>query len=157
MTGPSFQDKLGRRKGRAIIAFAGSRTRNYLCVVSRQEILIVKIAALGDIAVTSVLLNRIRSELPTARVTWLTGRTGRELVELFAGVDEIVVVDDRALLRGGLFARIGALLRAWKQLLRRRYDRIFLLHADARYRLITLPLFGRTTALEHGRNPLLSR
>jgi heptosyltransferase-2 len=126
-------------------------------VVRRVEILIVKIAALGDIAVTTVLLNRIRSEQPSARVTWLTGTSGRDLVELFPGVDDVIVVDDAALFRGSLLRRVGALVRAWNQLLGRRFDRILLLHADARYRLLTLPVFGKMSSLGHGRNPLLSR
>jgi heptosyltransferase II len=121
--------------------------------VTSERILIVRIAALGDIALTSVLLSRIRAERPGAHVTWLCGEAGAPMVRLF-DVDEVLTVDESALLRGTPGRRAVVLGPLWVQLIRRGFDRILLVHADRRYRLVILPLAGTpVTALEHGVNP----
>jgi len=123
-----------------------------------ERILVVRIAALGDIAVTSTVVARIRAELPDAHVTWLTGRQGRDLVELFDGVDEIVTIDEHALLRGSIVARMREIWRTWKALAGRRFDRILLYHADARYRVLLWPVRARRThSLVLGHNMRFNR
>jgi heptosyltransferase-2 len=103
-----------------------------------ERILIVRLAALGDAVMVSVLLDRIRAELPDARVTWLCGRSTAEIVALF-GPDEIITVNDRAL-AGSLLSRVATVLHAWGLLLRqRRFDRVIVAHADRRYRLLCAP------------------
>jgi heptosyltransferase II len=125
--------------------------------VSTERYLIVKIAALGDIAHTSVLLSRIRAERPGAHVAWLCGEAAAPIVRLFP-VDEILTVNEVDLLRGGLAARSGAVLQVWRELAGRRFDRALLVHADRRYRILTLSLRNTpVAALEHGTNPIPGR
>lgn len=120
--------------------------------------LIVRIAALGDIAVTTVLLNRILAEYPGAHVTWLCGERGEPLVRLFPGVNEVLAVDERRLLRGSLLERLSAVATTWRKLAGLRFDRVLLGHADRRYRALIWPFVGgRVTALSHGGNPLPGR
>lgn len=135
------------------------RTHLIYYSMARRRFLIVRIVALGDIAVTSVLVSRIRAEHPDAHVTWMTGESGAPVVGLFPGVDEVIVVSERALLRGGLLRRIWAVANVWRQLVGRRFQEVFVVHADWRYRLLVLPLlpFARVAMLRHGSNPLLSR
>jgi heptosyltransferase-2 len=126
--------------------------------VAVERILIIKIAALGDIAVASALLSRVSRERAGARVTWLTGERGAELVRLFDGVDEIVAIDETRLLGGSPLDRVRALASAWRRLAYRRFDHVLLLHADRRYRALALGLrFRRLSSLKHGVNPLLER
>jgi heptosyltransferase-2 len=127
-----------------------------------MRFLIVRLAALGDIAVTTPLLSRIRAEHPDAHVAWLCGVAAAPLVSLFPGVDEVITVDERALLRGGVARRSLAMLGLWRRLWGRKYDVVLLLHADRRYRMLTWPLRGaRVHALSHGpgrgANPLPGR
>jgi heptosyltransferase II len=119
--------------------------------------LIIKLAALGDIAVSSALLTRIRSTSPRARVTWLVGEAGAPLVSLF-DVDEVVTVNERALLTGTMAERAAALAGVTARLLGRRFDRAFLVHADSRYRVLTWSLRQTpVSALQHGVNPVANR
>lgn len=111
--------------------------------------LIVRVAALGDIAVASALLRRIRATHPGASVTWLTSARGAELVSLF-GVDEIVAIDEQRLLRGAAPARAGEILKAWRALAGRRFESILVLHADWRYRILTMTARGRIRTLRWG-------
>ena len=120
--------------------------------------LIVRLAGLGDIAVTSTVLARIRDEHPGAHVTWVCGAAARDLVSLFDGVDEIVTVDERRLLRGGAVAQVMEIARLWRRLAFRRFDTVLLYHAAARYRVLVAPvLAGRRLALRHGQNPRPNR
>jgi heptosyltransferase-2 len=127
--------------------------------VSGPRFLIIKIAALGDIAVTTALLSRIRADHPDAVVTWLCGEAGRSLVELFEGVDEIITVNDRRVFRGSLFERAAAVFGVWIKLAGRRFEHVLLVHADARFRVLVWPLVwtSRISMLKHGVNPLLGR
>src|SRR6185503_6460040 len=38
-----------------------------------ERILIIRLAAIGDAAITSILLARVRAERPDAHVTWMCG------------------------------------------------------------------------------------
>lgn len=111
--------------------------------------LIVKLAALGDVVMASTIIGAIRARDPDAHITWLSGRGVAPLVRLFDGVDEVVAVDEVALLRGSAPARLRALLVLWGRLLSRRFDLTLLAHADARYRAALLPVRrGEVRALE---------
>ena len=116
--------------------------------------LIVRIAAIGDVAMSSTLLARIKAEEPDAHVTWLCGEGARAVVELFPGLDDVIPVDEHAVLRGRLLERLKAIAKLWWVLLRRRFDRVLLLHPDPRYRVLTWPLFRATVnAASHGPGP----
>ena len=96
--------------------------------------LIVKLAALGDVVMASTLVGAIRAREPAAHVTWLCGAGVAPLVRLFDGVDEVLVVDEVALMRGRPAARLRALFTLWWTLASRRFDVTLLGHADRRYR-----------------------
>lgn len=114
-----------------------------------ERILIVRLAALGDAVMTSVLLSRIRAELPGAHVTWLCGSALRPVVELF-DVDAVVAVDIDRLFRGGRAARLSALIMAARSVgFGASFDRVLIGHADRRYRtLVPLARRGRIRMLE---------
>jgi heptosyltransferase-2 len=127
----------------------------------QERILVVKLASLGDIITASTLLTRIRQERPDAHVTWLVGRTGASLVRLFPGIDEILEVDDGALLQGTPTARLGAVARSWAQLLGRRFDRVLIPHLDPRYRLLIPAATGKVRMFDQSvpglKNPIPGR
>ena len=116
--------------------------------------LIVRLAALGDVVMTSALVRELRRRDADAHVTWLCGTRAASLVRLFEGVDEVVEVDESALLRGNAAARLNALAGVWRALVGRRFDRTLLAHADGRYRAVLLPVrTGRVRAFEHAVSP----
>lgn len=129
---------------------------------SRQKILIVRLAALGDIANTTALLSRIRSECPGAHITWVVGRGGAGLVRMFDGVDRIIEVDERRLLTGNVAGRILELARLWASLVGSGGDLAIIAHADRRYRWL-VPMIPRsrvrmfTNAVGGRTNPIPGR
>ena len=125
--------------------FAGMQSPSFL---------IVRIAALGDIALTTPLLTRIAHEHPGARVTWLCGRRVAELVRLFPGVTDVIEVDETQLFGRGRFPAFRAVAQVWRQLATRQFDRVLLLHPDPRYRVVLWPLWRiRTHVLQHPPGP----
>ena len=124
--------------------------------MSRRRYLIVRLAALGDVAMGSTMIGAIRARDPDAHITWLCGSRVAELVALFDGVDEILVADEVSLMRGGRAGQLGALLSLWRKLALRRYDVTLLAHEDRRYRLLLLPVrTGRLRALNHQLSPTM--
>lgn len=114
--------------------------------------LIVRLAAIGDVVMTSALVRAIRQRDAGAHITWVCGRRVADLVRLFE-VDDVVELDERALLRGGPLRRSLALAGVWRRLAGRRFDVSLLAHADARYRALLAPVrTGRLRSLDHGIN-----
>jgi heptosyltransferase-2 len=119
-----------------------------------RRYLIVKLAALGDVAMASALAEAIRRREPDAHVAWLCGEGVAELVRLFPGVSEVLAVDEVQLLRGRLDRKLAALLAVWRQLAFRRFDAILLGHADRRYRaLVFTARAARIRWLEQSPSP----
>ena len=87
-----------------------------------ERILIIRLAAIGDVVMASSLARRLRDDKPDAQITWLCGQTVAPLVERFADVDEVIAIDDRRLLAGGSIDRFQVLLPLWRQLRAARFD-----------------------------------
>jgi heptosyltransferase-2 len=111
------------------------------------------LAGIGDVAVASALITRIRAEQPLAHVTFLTGKVAAPVARLF-DVDEVLEIDESLLLRGGTLSRGRVLLSLWPRLMRGGFDRVLVLHVDRRYRALTATIpWVRTHMLsrrEHG-------
>jgi heptosyltransferase II len=107
------------------------------------RVLIVKIGAIGDVVMALAAVEALRARGP-CRITWVAGRGVAPLLRQVPGIDEIVSVDDRELLMGGIAAKAGVILSVWRRLLLRRFDLILVAHPDPRYRLISLVARGGT-------------
>ena len=106
----------------------------------RERILIIRLAAIGDVVMASSLARRLRDAKPDAHITWLCGQTAAPLVECFADVDDVISIDDRRLLAGGTFDRAREVLGVRYQLRVKGFDTSYLLHPDPRYRILTSSL-----------------
>lgn len=103
-----------------------------------MNILFVKIAAIGDIIMASGIIGALRSRYPDARITWVTGDIGAPIVQALPGIDEVVAIDERALLTGSALTKLRALATIWRRLAGRSFDKCYVAHSDPRYRLIAL-------------------
>lgn len=101
-----------------------------------EEILIVRLGALGDVARVTALVERIRYERPGARVTWLVATSAIPLLELVPGVDRMVPVNDERIFRGSVLSRIREVLSIWIALAGRTFDLALLAHPDPRFRVL---------------------
>jgi heptosyltransferase-2 len=102
--------------------------------------LIVKLSAIGDVAMALPMVSALRARYPGCRIAWLCGASARPLLECVSAIDELIVADDRALLAGSRRQQIEATLRVWRQVAGRRFDLVLIAHADPRYRRLTQPV-----------------
>lgn len=65
-----------------------------------ENILLIRLKAIGDVVLTLPAVNAVRENFPAARITFLTSRENAPLLRGFREVNEVVALD-RAALRGG--------------------------------------------------------
>jgi heptosyltransferase-2 len=99
-----------------------------------RSILIVKLAAIGDVVMALPMISAVKAKDPGAHITWLCGRSVEPLLACVQGIDELVAVDDAALLAGRFPERVAALIEVWLTLRWRRFDECYIAHGDPRYR-----------------------
>lgn len=97
-----------------------------------ERVLIVKLAALGDVIMASTLVPAIRARQPHAEITWTVGEGVAPLVRLFNGVNRVVEVNENALFKQGKLSAVRTIARAWRAI-GRGYDLALIAHTDARY------------------------
>lgn len=102
--------------------------------------LIVKLAAIGDVVMALPMVTALRDVAPDCRITWLAGRTSAALLACVRNIDEVVAVDDRAILAGNAMQKARAVLAAWRALAGRSFDVALIAHSDTRYRLLAMPI-----------------
>jgi heptosyltransferase-2 len=108
-----------------------------------MNILFVKIGAIGDAVMARTLPALAKQRYPDGHFTWMAGRGIARLVGHFQGVDEVLEVDDKALLAGGKAQKVRAVMHAWRQVALRRFDAVLVGHGDWRFRLLSRPAITR--------------
>lgn len=107
-----------------------------------RTVLIVKLAAIGDVVMALPMVTAVRATAADARITWMVGSTAAPLVEASEGIDEVIVVDEKALLVGTVPQKIRAVLDAWIGLAGRRFDAVYVAHSDRRYLRLVWPVLA---------------
>jgi heptosyltransferase-2 len=111
-----------------------------------MKILIVRLAAMGDLVFAGSLVTRIRKQMPGAHITWAVSDSLTELVALF-DVDRIIPIRT-AMLNGTTAAKASALASACVALARvGPFDRAVIAHEDARYRLLATAARARSVRM----------
>lgn len=109
-----------------------------------RNVLIVKLAAVGDVVMAMPMVMALRDKDPHVRITWLCGRKAAPLVRRIEGVNEVIEVDEAALLAGSTLAQVFSVLGAWRRIGIRRFDAIYIAHSDFRYRRLAWLIRAKT-------------
>ena len=123
----------------------------------KPRILIIKIGAIGDVIMALPLLEEIKKKMPAASIHWLVGKKSASFLSKIQGIDKVHIIEDAKLLSGSFFSKIAEVFKAWRQLGLKRYDGIYILHKDPRYRYLTLTTFGKKSGLFKERSLILGR
>lgn len=102
-----------------------------------SKVLIVKFGAIGDVIMTipaAYVLHQAGYE-----IDWACGPAVAPVLECYPWI-KTIVVDERALLKGGMVERGSVLLRLWRRIGGIKYDLCATLYYDARYRAVALPV-----------------
>ena len=114
--------------------------------------LVIKLGAIGDVVMASPMATALKRTHPEMQVTWLCGHGVAPLLRLLPDIDEIVELDERALLAGTTAQRARAMAGAAAALRRRRFDLVLNGHPDPRYRVLETLVRGGTVR-RFTRNP----
>lgn len=101
-----------------------------------RSVLIVKLAAIGDVAMALPMVTALRAADPGTRITWLCGATVAPLLRCVEGIDELIAVDDVAVLSGNQAQKARAVMSGWSALRGQRFDLVVTAHLDPRYRML---------------------
>lgn len=85
---------------------------------ARAEILVTRFKVIGDIVFTLPAVHALREYFPDSKITFLTSKENRPLIEGFADVNEIITIDRAAFHRAHLptiTREIFSLLRKFRQ------------------------------------------
>ena len=122
-----------------------------------RTVLIVKLAAIGDVAMALPMVTALRAADASTRIVWMCGKEVAPLIACVEGIDQSIVVDEAAILTGSRIAKTGAVAAAWTRLAGQAFDTIYVAHSDARY--LMLVKAARTGSLrflgETSRRPAL--
>ena len=101
---------------------------------TKQRVLIIKIGALGDVALALSLIKAYEK----SNITWVVGQAALPLLKLVPQLSSLIAINEQALLKGNFFQKLCQIILVWWKLGLRRYDVIITAHKDPRYRLLSL-------------------
>jgi len=93
-----------------------------------QKILVIKLRAIGDVLLSTVVLKNLRAAFPSARIDFLTEEPARPVIEGNPAIDTTLIFNRRTQSSAGLLFLIR----------RRRYDLVFDLFGNPRSAIVTL-------------------
>ncbi len=107
-----------------------------------RSVLIVKLAAIGDVVMALPMVTALRAADPATRITWLCGATVAPLLGCVEAIDELIVVDDAAVLAGTRMRKAQVVMSTWNALRARHFDLVITAHSDPRYRMLAARVRG---------------
>ena len=117
----------------------------------RLKILIIKTSALGDIMQCLFVIDYLKTKFPSASVDWMVEERFSDLCLSCPGIDEVIVVNTKKIVKGG-FGFVAQTIHRLKKL---RYDLVIDLQGNIKSGLLMAPVrakekvgFSLTTAPE---------
>ena len=107
---------------------------------SRPKALIVKFGQIGDVIMAVPAVRALYEQ--GFEIHWVCGRAAQPLLECYSWIT-LVPVDDRAILRGGIWERAKNIASLWGRVAFKGYDLCATLYYDRRFHLLTWPIRAR--------------
>lgn len=105
--------------------------------------LIVKFGAIGDVVMAlPAALALYERDGSDSQIDWVCGPVVAPLLACYPWI-RTIVADDRAILKGSVAERVRALALLWRAIGGAKYELCATLYYDARYRIVTLPVWAR--------------
>jgi heptosyltransferase-2 len=107
---------------------------------SCKKALIVKFGQIGDVIMAIPAVRSLYEQ--GFEIHWVCGRAAQPLLECYSWIT-LIPVDDKAILRGGILARIKNIASLWGKVAFKGYDLCATLYYDRRFHLLTFPVRAR--------------
>ncbi|MCX8011166.1 MAG: glycosyltransferase family 9 protein [Ignavibacteria bacterium] len=108
-----------------------------------MKILIVKLAGIGDVVMALSMITEIEKKYPSAKITWIGGKTVEQILKAVEQIDKLIIVDEEALLTGNFFSRVAEIFRIWKKIFANKFDLVITAYRDKRYKIVSLPIIKK--------------
>lgn len=102
-----------------------------------RSILIIKLRAIGDVVLSTIVIDNLRRAFPDAAIDFLTEAAARDVVSGHAQLDSIMILERTAIARMTLRDQLRANLAFLKRIRSRKYDLVFDFFGNPRSALIT--------------------
>jgi len=102
------------------------RRRKPVVAANIRRILVIKLCCIGDFLFTTPLLRALAANYPQARMTYMVGSWGRELVAADPRVSDMIIFD--AYDQAGIFTKISRIWKAVREIRKGDFDLAFVLH-----------------------------
>jgi len=104
---------------------------------SRKKALIVKFGQIGDVIMAIPAVRSLYEQ--GFEIHWVCGSAAQPLLECYSWIT-VIPVNDKAILRGGIWEQTKNIVRLWSKVAFKGYDLCATLYYDSRYHLMTLPI-----------------
>src|SRR5579862_7717879 len=105
--------------------------------VAPAEILIIRLKSIGDVIFTLPAVYALREHFPDSRITFLTSKENRALIEGFAEVNDILTIDRAAFQAGHVTGIAREALSLWRTLMRKKFSLVIDLQGYGETALLT--------------------
>lgn len=102
-----------------------------------ERILIIKLRAVGDVVLSTIVIDNLRGTFPTAAIDFLTEAAARDVVSGHAQLNEILILERAAIAGMDPRDQLRANLAFLQRVRGRRYDLVFDFFGNPRSALIT--------------------
>jgi len=106
-------------------------------MMKEKRALILKMGAIGDVAMTIPVAARLREE--GFEIHWICGTVVRPLLECYPWI-KLIEVDEKAIMAGTVTQRLRHIAKLWMKVGGRRYSLCGVLNYDWRYRVLMWPV-----------------
>lgn len=89
---------------------------------AESEILVTRFKSIGDILFVLPAVHALREHFPSARITFLTSKENRSLIQGFGPIDDVITIDRSAFSREGLRFMIREMYSVLRALRRKRFS-----------------------------------
>lgn len=120
-----------------------------------NQILFVKIGAIGDIVMAMAAAQRVLRDLPESTITWVCGKEVSPLIKKYLPHVVQIVVDEKRMFGSNKISQLFEILKLNFRLAGSHWDLIATGYRDWRYRLLTLLARGHTRrSIDHSIVPM---
>lgn len=114
---------------------------------------IIKLGAIGDLIQAAAAVSQYKDQNPTLAVDWVVGQQLESLLTSMKVADQIIAIDDQAILHGNFFARLKSLMNDLRKIYTKIPDcnQVFIAHSHWQYSIFAIPLLLRNPTLIFGR------
>jgi heptosyltransferase-2 len=125
-----------------------------------KNLLVIKVAALGDIIMMLPSLRYMKKKYPQLRITLAVGSMAEPFLKYYPEIDRVIFINEKRILTGNIFLKIFEIIKFWFKIMSISGVRVFISHSDFKYSVLVPfwkhqkfhPIRGRHHSDEYARH-----